>query len=801
MKIIFNLLFFLLSFTVLGQHDYHGCHHSKNKIEHKKLTPQQKLLIQNSNARSDTFDVFHYDISIDVTNYNDEFINAVTTIIVSPKQEGLNAINFDLFELEVDSVLFNGDQLVFSNDTSNLNIQFNSIPAITDTLALTVYYHGTPHQDDNWGGFYFESGYIYNLGIGLSTIPPNFGKVWYPCFDSFVERATYSYHIKSADGRIAYCQGELVGEEILAGDTLIRHFDFNQSIPTFLSAIAVAEYETIAYTHPGNNGNIPITLTGKAASMANMENLFATLGDAIDALEYWYGPYIWGKVGYVLTTDGALEIPTNIAYPASMMGASFFNNEQLFAHELGHQWWGNVVTPRLHNHMWIKEGPAEYSGHLFEEWMAGEEEFLDLVKDNLLFVLEDAHVDDEGFWPLSPIPDEHIYGRHTYYKGAAVMHNLRAYLGDSLFRQTMTQVQSQYAFTDVDAEAFKEAMQTVSGADLNPFFTDQIYSPGFSTFVVDSFASLVNSGGFETTVFLQQKLRECPSFHTNVPVEIATVNLDWSREIFSGIVSGEYDQLVIQTEEIPEFIIFNPRHKLNGARLDQEGVLLVDETYNHNLGHVDMRIKKIEITDSSLIHVAHIWSAPEVELGDNVIEISTTHYWEVDGIWNDNANIEARIYYDGNSAGDLDVDLASETEEGLVPLYRENSDMLWQAYSDIGEYQGSMENGIGNYKLFNLQKGQYAFGRIMNTSIIEQSTIDLTFNIFPNPSKDYLQLDFEPQKEWKVCLFDNLGRKVIDQPFTSKKIVIEHLKSGWYSLILYNENKEKVIQSNVEIIK
>ena len=55
------------------------------------------------------------------------------------------------------------------------------------------------------------SDYIYTLGIGLTTIPPNFGKVWYPCFDNFVERATYTYHVTSAAGK-AYCY-YLIGEQ------------------------------------------------------------------------------------------------------------------------------------------------------------------------------------------------------------------------------------------------------------------------------------------------------------------------------------------------------------------------------------------------------------------------------------------------------------------------------------------------------------------------------------------------------------------------------------------------------------
>ena len=165
-----------------------------------------------------------------------------------------------------------------------------------------------------------------------------------------------------------------------------------------------------------------------------------------------------------------MEIAENIAYPDGMPGQSLFENRGLLGHELGHHWWGDAVTPYVHNDMWIKEGPAEYTGHLVEEWLGGTEAFVNAVKNNQFDVLKNSHVQDGGFQPLSPMPDPYIYGHHTYYKGAAVLHNLRGYLGDSLFRQTMQGVQQQFADSAVDANAFRDALELVSRADLDPVF-------------------------------------------------------------------------------------------------------------------------------------------------------------------------------------------------------------------------------------------------------------------------------------------------------------------------------------------
>ena len=98
----------------------------------------------------------------------------------------------------------------------------------------------------------------------------------------------------------------MIGETFLGVDTLTRSFELTHPITTHQSAIAVAPYVDSNYVHTGNYGEIPVRLTGKQEQISAMANKFQDLGFAIDALEYWWGPYAWERVGYVLTTDGAL---------------------------------------------------------------------------------------------------------------------------------------------------------------------------------------------------------------------------------------------------------------------------------------------------------------------------------------------------------------------------------------------------------------------------------------------------------------------------------------------------------------
>ncbi len=777
----------------------------------RQLTAQEKVLLNESIARSDTFDIVKYTIDLDVTNYNSHSIKATTAIDVTPRMAGQSDIRFDLYSLVVDSVERDSSNLLFDYDGNILTVHLPETIALGDTASILVHYHGTPYQDPVWGGFYFQSSYIYNLGIGLSTIPPNFGKVWYPCFDSFVERAAYEYHVKSAGAYRAHCQGTFLGETQLAGDTVIRSFEFTQPIPTHLSAIAVAAYQDHDYVHTGAFGDVPVRLTAKSANMGAMQGAMVNVGGAIDALEYWYGQYAWERVGYVLTTDGALEIPTNIAYPDFMVNESIINNNNLLSHELGHHWWGDVVTPHIHNDMWLKEGPAEYSAHLLTEWLYGNADFVDQVKTNQLDVLRNAHIDDGDFYALSPMPDSVIYGTHTYYKGASVMHNLRAYMGDELYRTAMTAMQINHQFEDVTPEQFRDYLEAASGLDLHNFFDDQVFQPGYSVFVVDSFSAVQGDVHYLVDLHIQQKLRECPQFYQHVPLDVTLISANNEREEFSIDANGQFTTAQVVCSFEPAMVVLNGHNKLNQARMDHEFMVYTSQTLYPVLPYVDFRFTRENVVDSSLIRIEHIWAAPDqLPLGDGIFEISNTHYYTVDGLWDEQDVYSGRIYYNGSSATDLDYALYNAGEEQAVLLYRKDSSEPWRVYPDFTLGVGSLNNGDGNFVVDTLLRGQYAFanGDISAALKPEVSSGNMTLNAFPNPAQDVLNVSgsFESQE---VALFDiySAGGRLIQRSSGTvnrtfhKSLDVSALSDGVYVLKVYLPSGQSLGESQFSVVR
>lgn len=725
----------LIALSAMAQPNPYGCHFFRNPPGALVHAAGAREQIDETIARSDTFDILHYDITLDLSSYASASFTAATRIRLVPLMADQTFIRFDLFELEVDSVVGEDGPLTFTYDQQFLRVEFGTTPLIGEEVELTVHYNGMPHRDPEWGGFYFEAGYMYNLGIGLSTIPPNFGKVWYPCFDSFVERATYTYHVKSSGQYRLHGQGNYVDEVQLGGDTVITTFALPQAIPTHLSAVAVAAYQDHDYVHSGANGEIPVRLSARSANLTDMIGRFGDLGAAIDACEYWYGPYAYDRVGYVLTTDGALEIPTNVAYPQFMTTQPIAANRALFTHELGHHWWGDIVTPYVHNDMWLKEGPAEYSGHLIEEWLGGRTAYVKAVKDNHLDVLRTAHINDDGFQPLSPMPDPHIYGTHTYYKGASVMHNMRGYMGDELFRQAMRGVQVDMANGTITPESFKEGLEANSGVDLDPFFDAWVFAPGYSVFEVRAMEAVEAGGTWTVDLEIGQKLRGASVMHEEVPLEVTFLSA--TGEVSDAMVSvgGEVDNVELQISFEPAMVVLNRSMYLNQARMDHELTVVPGEFFANLLPYADFRLYGTNLVDTTLVRVENIWASPDQgPLPDDVLAIANQRYWNVDGLWPEGTVLEGRLFYAGQ-VGQFEADLVDGDETGMCILHRAAPNEPWTVFADQVVAPGSLTNGTGLITMNNLQKGQYAFGKIAGfIGIEDRSDVPFTLELMPVPA-------------------------------------------------------------------
>ncbi len=230
----------------------------------------QGLTAQSANLRSDTIDVLNYNISLNITDFTNKIISGKTEIKFSPKLNNINKLSLDLLKLTVDSVKFAGSNLSYSYNDTLLRVNLPASYNPTDTILIKVFYHGTPQGDiTGWGGFYFQNGFAYNLGVGFGAIPHNYGRVWFPCFDNFVERSTYEFNITTNNGKIAYCNGYLAHDTTDASGNRTRRWIMPNTIPSYLASVSVGSYTQISQTYNGLNGTIPIFIAALAGDTIN----------------------------------------------------------------------------------------------------------------------------------------------------------------------------------------------------------------------------------------------------------------------------------------------------------------------------------------------------------------------------------------------------------------------------------------------------------------------------------------------------------------------------------------------------
>lgn len=785
------LLIGLASLTVLQAQPY-GCHYHDHE-----LVPDEPDILRISQqqtwaARSDSADIFHYDIWLEVPN-SGTIIKARTTLLWGPKIEDLDTLTLDLAQLTVDSVIVDGQTADFLHEDPFLKVILPSTLAPGDTGSVTVYYQGQPLRDPVWGGFYFESGYAYNLGIGITSNPPNFGRAWYPCFDNFVERATYDIRVFTRGNRRGYAIGDFVEEILIGADSIVRHYRMNQLLPTYLTNVAVADYMAHRDTHMGHFGPVPIELLGRPAEFNNMIKAFSRLGEAIDAIESWYGPYPWSRVGYVMTTAGAMEHPTNTAFPVNSINNGN-GDARLMAHELGHHWWGNITTLRAPTDMWIKEGNAEYCSHLMDEWSSGRDVFLQTVKSNHQEVLARVHQQDGDFLPLSGIPFENIYGRHTYLKGASMLHNMRGYLGDSLFRAGQQSILENHAYQAIDAATYRDHLTQVTGVDMAPYFDAWIYAPGFSSFVIHDWKTAPFDTLYKVSLTLRQGLRAAPELHRDVPIEVSFYSS--TREIFRSVVlaSDLYSQHVIDVPFEPVHVSLNERGQLNLARLDHQR--LIGAPGNYINPFVRFRVNAQVVTDTALVRIDHHWIAPDSLEGQPDLRISGTNFWVVSGLFPDGFQAQGRLSYDASTQNAfLDQDIAGMNEDSLVLLYRPSPQFPWAEHPDYNVIKFASTDGMGDVVINGLAPGEYAMARGQYLTVSRQPVLlEDQVKVYPNPTDGpcFVQWPDSGPALQQVRVFGPLGMEIHRKQWNKvsgvQSLDLPILPAGVYHLVFESED-------------
>lgn len=786
------------------------CRNSQAQVktcQQAKAAQTYTLYYSPENHRSDTIDVIRYTINLDITDFAGQTIKGNTVVRFAPKVSGQNKLRLDLLKLSIDSIKANNALLTYTYNDTLLKVNLPASLNATDTMDVAVYYHGHPQGDPaGWGGFSFSGNYAYNLGVGFGANPHCYGRVWFPCFDNFVEKSLFDFNIITDSAKTTFCNGHLTGD-VVAGGKRTRSWSIDKPICSYLASVAVADYQAVHMSVNASNGPLPIMMAARAADTTNLKNGFVHLPNAILGFENYYGPYVWNRVGYCLVpfNSGAMEHATNIAYPQATAGNLAYESE-LMAHELSHHWWGDLMTCETQEDMWLNEGMASYSQRLFYEWTYNYQKYLDDVKTNHEDIIKYIHLREGGFRAVSGVPHDYTYGDHVYKKGADVAHTLRSYMGDAAFFAGLKYVLQQKAYKNMNSLEFRDLLQTSSGQNLTDFFNNWVFTGGWPHFSIDSVRSYGSNAPYTSVVYVKQKLFGAPSLYSNVPLEITFMNSQWTKQIKPIVMNGATASFTLQTNVRPEFVGINVDSKISDAISSDYKVIKSATSYNSTLARALLIVSNPGV-DSSYVRIEHNLAAPDpVKVNTNNYRLDSQHYWKIDGLLSSGFVSKLRLSFDGNKTTSnisyLDTCLITANADSMIVLYRRNAADDWHEVQHYSKFKSGAKTGF--FTLDTLKLGEYVFANGKSTvpaGISEKKKDSEQIQVYPNPASSSIHVVFKAADKVQgssVELRDMSGKMVLSQELNSadNTVSVKELSRGTY-LVVVKHHSDTLISKKI----
>ncbi|HTD41718.1 MAG TPA: M1 family metallopeptidase [Mucilaginibacter sp.] len=418
-------------------------------------------------------DVQHYGFTIQLNDQNDTIKGEANIAVTFLKDAG--SFKIDLVKKKVNgkgmlvsSVTENGANLPFQQDQDavtvstqaksgtehNYVISYSGIPADGLIISTNKFGHRT-FFGDNW---------------------PNRAHNWLPCVDEPADKATVDFMVTAPDHYQVVANGLKVEEKTLSGNLKLTHWREKTLCPTKVMVIGVADF---AIDHAGDVKDIPVYTY---VFPENKDKGFASYAVAKEILAYYMGKvgsYAFEKLANVQskTIFGGMENSSCIFYFEESVGDKGI--EELMAHEIAHQWFGDAASETAFSHLWLSEGFATYMTNVYLEHKYG----TDTLKKRLMADRE--MVFDFEKKRKTPVVDTSVHNNYmvllnpnSYQKGGWVLHMLRRKLGEDAYWKGIRAYYAKYDGGNANTDNLRAELEKASGKNLEQFFKQWIYTAG-----------------------------------------------------------------------------------------------------------------------------------------------------------------------------------------------------------------------------------------------------------------------------------------------------------------------------------
>ena len=486
------------------------------------------------------------DLSLDVTpDFKNRKVSGTVTITFQTMLQPVGTLRLDAHDLEISQVNSGPKIASWENTDRALLIRFEKpIPALRKG-KVSITYEAEPVK-----GLYFrtpELGYkktdmhIWTQGETLEA------RHWFPCFDAPNEFFTSSITCRVPKGMTVLSNGRRVGEKI-DSETGLKAVTWKQEKPhvNYLISLVAGYFERITEKH----GDLSMSFWTPPSEFAQAPNSFRETKQCMEYLEKEIGvPYPWAKYDQVCVQDfywGGMENTSlstlNTSTLFSVETENIRSSQGLVAHELAHQWFGDLVTCKDWSHIWLNEGFATYYTHLFAGHKDGQDHMIYGLYRDMKSITARSH----DVVPMvnrkydRPSDMFRKYGYMSYSKGSWVLHMIRSQIGPDLFRKAVKIYLTRHRHGNVVTENLRTALEEVSGRTFDREFDQYVYHAHHPELKIsyswDSEAKLA-----KLSVKQEQKVEgDVMLFELGLPVRFKTGDQTINRTIPLSKVSEDF---------------------------------------------------------------------------------------------------------------------------------------------------------------------------------------------------------------------------------------------------------------------
>jgi aminopeptidase N len=450
-----------------------------------------------------SFTIEHMSLSIHPDFFSKILVNCDQKLRVRAFQD-ISHISLDISEIKINKVessSINISEFRSTND-QKLIVEFSELFRRGSTIDINITYSTGYNEiksnkefNSPKNGFHFIAMHGQDKQIsayqawtqGEATESP----YWFPCIDSPQIKFSFDIEVTSPSEFMVISNGILNSKETKNDNTIWKYMEINP-LPSYLVSVVIGRFSVAE----SNNNNLPLYYYWPEE--INKEDAMLSFTETPQMLgffeEYFDTKFPFQKYAQIAVDNfefGGMEnsscttLTRNVLHDKTT-SIDYHNDIFLIAHELAHQWFGDMVTCKDWPHLWLNEGFATYCELLYWERTRGIEEFhYNLIKNTDIY-FEEAN--EQYHRPivtkLYKHPDD-LFDAHAYEKSGFILHMIRNYLGELNFRKSLKAYLTQYQHKSADTLDLLRIFEEVSGIEMHFFFDQWIYREGHPDLHID----------------------------------------------------------------------------------------------------------------------------------------------------------------------------------------------------------------------------------------------------------------------------------------------------------------------------